>query len=154
MPRPTTPACWRSASRARSRSAAQRGSTSCRGRRARWVASARWPPNSLPRVQFTPSHRGGSGPPLVLLHGFTDTWRTWELVLERLERHHDVLAPTLPGHAGGPRLDGGPVGEALLADAGERFMDEAGLETGPNPGNPMGGGGGPPLPARGPAPPG
>lgn len=28
---------------------------------------------------FTPSHRGGSGPPLVCLHGFTDTWRTWEL---------------------------------------------------------------------------
>jgi len=35
---------------------------------------------------FTPSHRGGSGPPLVCLHGFTDTWRTWELVLPELER--------------------------------------------------------------------
>ena len=31
-------------------------------------------------------HRGGSGPPLVCLHGFTDTWRTWELVLPALER--------------------------------------------------------------------
>ena len=30
---------------------------------------------------FTAAHRGGSGPPLVRLHGFTDTWRTWELVL-------------------------------------------------------------------------
>ena len=49
---------------------------------------------------FTPAHRGGSGTPLVCLHGFTDTWRTWELVLPALERHHDVLAPTLPGHAG------------------------------------------------------
>ena len=29
---------------------------------------------------FTPAHRGGSGSPLVRLHGFTDTWRTWELV--------------------------------------------------------------------------
>jgi pimeloyl-ACP methyl ester carboxylesterase len=46
---------------------------------------------------FTPSHRGGSGSPLVCLHGFLDTWRTWELVLPMLERSHDVLAPTLPG---------------------------------------------------------
>jgi len=46
---------------------------------------------------FTPSHRGGSGPPLVCLHGIVDTWRTWELVLPLLEREHDVLAPTLAG---------------------------------------------------------
>ena len=58
---------------------------------------------------FTPSHRGGSGPPLVCLHGFTDTWRTWELVLPVLERHHDVLAPTLLGHAvAPPRWRGSP----------------------------------------------
>jgi pimeloyl-ACP methyl ester carboxylesterase len=59
--------------------------------------------------RFTPQHRGGSGPPLVCLHGFTDTWRTWELVLPELERHHDVLAPTLLGHAGGPAIDGDEV---------------------------------------------
>jgi len=53
---------------------------------------------------FTPAHRGGSGPPLVCLHGFTGTWRVWELVLPALERHHDVLAPTLLGHAGGSRV--------------------------------------------------
>ena len=53
------------------------------------------------RSAVTPSHRGGGGSPLVCLHGFMDTWRTWELVLSALERHHDVLAPTLPGHAGG-----------------------------------------------------
>ena len=57
---------------------------------------------------FTPSHRGGAGTPLVLLHGFTDTWRTWELVLEDLQRDHDVLAPTLPCHAGGPALERRP----------------------------------------------
>jgi pimeloyl-ACP methyl ester carboxylesterase len=52
--------------------------------------------------RFTASHRGGFGAPLVYLHGFGDTWRTWELVLPMLERHHDALAPTLAGHAGGP----------------------------------------------------
>jgi pimeloyl-ACP methyl ester carboxylesterase len=87
---------------------------------------------------FTPAHRGGQGPPLVLLHGFLDTWRTWELVLPHLERRHDVLAPTLPGHAGGPPVDG-PLSAATLADAVERAMDAAGLRTAHVAGNSLGG---------------
>lgn len=87
---------------------------------------------------FTASHRGGSGSPLVLLHGFTDTWRTWELVLPALERRHDVLAVTLAGHAGGPPL-GEDVDGATLADAVERALDEAGLETAHIVGNSLGG---------------
>ncbi|MEA2444660.1 MAG: hypothetical protein QOJ12_1952 [Thermoleophilales bacterium] len=87
---------------------------------------------------FARSHRGGSGPPLVCLHGFTDTWRTWELVLPELERHHDVLAPTLLGHAGGPPIDGA-IDDAVLADAVERAMDEAGFETAHIVGNSLGG---------------
>jgi pimeloyl-ACP methyl ester carboxylesterase len=74
----------------------------------------------------------------VCLHGFTDTWRTWELVLPALERHHDVLAPTLPGHAGGPPL-AGEVDRALLADAVERAMDAAGFATAHIAGNSLGG---------------
>jgi len=89
-------------------------------------------------VTFTPAHRGGSGTPLVAIHGFTDTWRTWELVLPALERRHDVLAPTLPGHAGGPRLDG-EVTVDLLPSAVERAMDEAGFETAHLVGNSLGG---------------
>jgi pimeloyl-ACP methyl ester carboxylesterase len=88
-------------------------------------------------VSFTPAHRGGSGPPLVCVHGFTDTWRTWELVLPLLERRHDVLAVTLPGHAGGPAL--GPVQDATLADAVEAAMDEAGFATAHLAGNSLGG---------------
>jgi pimeloyl-ACP methyl ester carboxylesterase len=87
---------------------------------------------------FTPAHRGGSGPPLVLLHGFTDTWRTWELVLPALQRRHDVLAPTLAGHAGGPPLPDPPTG-ASLADAVEAAMDAAGFETAHVAGNSLGG---------------
>jgi pimeloyl-ACP methyl ester carboxylesterase len=87
---------------------------------------------------FTPAHRGGSGPPLVCLHGFADTWRTWELVLPALEREHDVLAPTLAGHAGGPPLPG-PAGGAALADAVERAMDAAGFATAHLVGNSLGG---------------
>lgn len=86
-------------------------------------------------VEFTPFHRGGEGPPLLLLHGFTDTWRTWELVLPALERHFDVVAPTLPGHAGGPAL-GDP---AHLVDAVEALLDEHGLELPHMAGNSLGG---------------
>lgn len=87
---------------------------------------------------FTPAHRGGAGEPLLLLHGFTDTWRTWELVLPALERAHDVLAVTLAGHAGGPPLGGGDP-EAALLDAVEAALDAAGWETAHVAGNSLGG---------------
>jgi pimeloyl-ACP methyl ester carboxylesterase len=86
---------------------------------------------------FTASHRGGAGAPLVLLHGFTDTWRTWDLVLEDLERDHDVFAPTLPCHAGGPTVER-PSLDAL-ADAVEMAMDDAGLVSAHIVGNSLGG---------------
>lgn len=89
-------------------------------------------------VEFTPSHRGGSGSPMVCLHGFTDTWRTWDLVLPALEARHDVLAPTLLAHAGGPPLEG-EISDALIVDAVERAMDEAGFETAHVVGNSLGG---------------
>jgi pimeloyl-ACP methyl ester carboxylesterase len=87
---------------------------------------------------FTPFHRGGSGPPLVCLHGFMDTWRSWELVLPALERHHDVLALTLAGHAGGPEFEGEPSG-AALAEAVEREMDAAGWSVAHVAGSSLGG---------------
>ncbi len=89
-------------------------------------------------ASFTPAHRGGSGPPLVCLHGFTDTWRSWELVLAELERHHDVLAPTLPGHAGGPPVEG-ELSWSTLLDEMERMMDDAGFTTAHLVGNSLGG---------------
>jgi len=87
---------------------------------------------------FTPAHHAGSGPPLLLLHGFTDTWRTWELVLPALEREFEVLAPTLAGHAGGPAIEG-EVSDAAIVEAVERAMDEAGWETAHVAGNSLGG---------------
>jgi pimeloyl-ACP methyl ester carboxylesterase len=87
---------------------------------------------------FSAAHRGGSGPPLLCIHGFTDTWRTWELVLPRLEEHHDVLALTLAGHAGGPPL-GGDASTGRLVEALEAAMDEAGFETAHLVGNSLGG---------------
>ena len=87
---------------------------------------------------FTPSHRGGSGPPLVLLHGFTATWRAWELVLPALEERFDVFAPTLPGHAGGPAFPDEPTAEGMV-DQLEGMLDEAGIGTAHLVGNSLGG---------------
>ncbi len=75
---------------------------------------------------------------MVCLHGFTGTWRAWELVLPMLERHHDVLAPTLPGHAGGPPIAADVSSEKIL-DALEDAMDEAGFATAHLVGNSIGG---------------
>ncbi len=73
----------------------------------------------------------------MLLPGFSDTWRTWELVLPALERRHDVLALTLAGHTGGPPLDGPP--HPALVENVERAMDEAGFATAHFAGNSLGG---------------
>jgi pimeloyl-ACP methyl ester carboxylesterase len=76
--------------------------------------------------------------PLVCLHGFMESRHTWDLVMPALERVHDVLVPALPGHVGGPSLDG-RVGDGLMADAVERAMDDAGMASAHITGNSLGG---------------
>lgn len=88
--------------------------------------------------RFAPVHRGGQGPPLVCLHGFTDTWRTWELIIPALERRHEILAPALPGHAGGPPLSDHLDEETLVAGV-ERAMNQAGWDDAFVVGNSLGG---------------
>jgi pimeloyl-ACP methyl ester carboxylesterase len=90
-------------------------------------------------VSFAPAHRGGEGPPLLLLHGFTDTWRTWEPVLPALERRFEVLAPTLAGHAGGPPLPEDGVSDEAIVDAVETALDAADWEAPAVAGNSLGG---------------
>lgn len=90
-------------------------------------------------LEFTACHGGGSGSPLVLLHGFTGTWRAWELVLPALQRRHEVFAPTLPGHRGGPSLPPDPVTADGLLEQIEAMLDAAGIDTAHLVGNSMGG---------------
>jgi pimeloyl-ACP methyl ester carboxylesterase len=92
------------------------------------------PSRSLPSADSVPRLSS----PLLLLHGFTDTSRTWDLVLPMLERSHDVFAPTLLGHYGGPPLNG-EITRDSVADAVERALDERGWGVVDIAGNSMGG---------------
>ena len=87
-----------------------------------------------------PFHLGGTGEPLVLLHGFTDTWRAWTPVLPMLERHHTVFAPTLPGHYGGePFPEGARLSIPSSLDMIERQLDAHGIERAHFAGSSLGG---------------
>ena len=85
-------------------------------------------------------HRGGSGEPLVLIHGIGHTWRGWKPMLPELERRFDVLAVDLPGFGRSEPLpksvDSTPE---ALADAVEREMLGAGFDRAHLAGNSLGG---------------
>ncbi|MBX5441825.1 MAG: alpha/beta hydrolase [Solirubrobacteraceae bacterium] len=80
-------------------------------------------------MRVEPEHHGGSGTPLLLLHGFTDTWYAWRPLLPYLEPEHEVLAVTLPGHHGGPDLGGRPMTVETALDILEARLDAAGWAT-------------------------
>ncbi len=60
----------------------------------------------------------GSGPPLVLLHGFTQTGRLWGSFGKHLERAMTLVAVDLPGHAGSDTVRADlPTTAGLVAEA-------------------------------------
>ena len=71
-------------------------------------------------------YEGGSGPPLVLIHGFTETWRLWIPILKYLEPHYRVIVPTLPGHIGGLELTE-PASPLSIASALAKQLRERGI---------------------------
>lgn len=83
-------------------------------------------------------HRGGSGEPLVLIHGIGSSWRSFTPIIPALELRHDVLALSLPGYGESPAMPGEPTVPAL-ADAVEAELDAAGLDTPHLVGNSLGG---------------
>ena len=86
-------------------------------------------------------YRAGEGEPLVLVHGFTATWRCWMPVVGELVPRFDVIAPTLHGHDGGPQPDRSDHAHSLThaADHLERLLDDLGVDDAHFAGNSMGG---------------
>lgn len=84
-------------------------------------------------------YRAGDGEPLVLVHGFTATWRVWLPVLAELVPRFEVIAPTLHGHDGGPPVDRPAETVGHAADRLEQQLDELGVGEAHFAGNSMGG---------------
>jgi pimeloyl-ACP methyl ester carboxylesterase len=80
---------------------------------------------------------GGSGPPIVLVHGLAVSSRYFVPLARRLEPRRAVLAPDLPGY-GLSATPERPLGIAGLADALEEWLDLAGIESAPLVGNSVG----------------
>lgn len=73
-------------------------------------------------------HGNPEGTPLLLLHGYTDSWRSWEPVLAHLPEGLRAIVPTQRGHGDAERPESGYRIEDLAADTVE-VMDE--LDLGP-----------------------
>jgi non-heme chloroperoxidase len=78
----------------------------------------------LPYVE----HGDPDGVPVVMLHGVTDSWRSFEHVLPHLPDSIRAIAVTVRGHGDAPKPDGGYLIEDLAADVVE-LMDD--LDLGP-----------------------
>jgi 2-succinyl-6-hydroxy-2,4-cyclohexadiene-1-carboxylate synthase len=78
----------------------------------------------------------GSGPPIVVLHGFTQTGRLWGRFGEHMAGSHTVVAPDLPGHGGSDsvRADlpktADLVAEAVRTTLGDEPFDLLGYSLG------------------------
>jgi non-heme chloroperoxidase len=81
------------------------------------------------RVTLQYAERGSaSGIPVVLLHGVTDSWRSFEPVLDRLPVAIRAFAITQRGHGHSSKPDDG-YGYADMADDLRGFMDALGLQA-------------------------
>ncbi|MDQ1629982.1 MAG: hypothetical protein QOI54_3726 [Actinomycetota bacterium] len=59
---------------------------------------------------------GGTGPPLVLLHGWPQTWWTWHKVMPQLAANHQVIVPDLRGVGGSSITAGGYDKRTMAGD--------------------------------------
>ena len=59
---------------------------------------------------------GGEGPPLLLVHGWPQTWYAWRLVMPALARHFHVIAPDQRGTGLSGKPEGGYDAATLAAD--------------------------------------
>ena len=75
--------------------------------------------------------RGGTGNPVVLLHGWPEFWLVWRRLMSRLTDHFDLIAPEWRGFGDSDKPDPGPATsttpDQLSADL-RAFLDALGLQ--------------------------
>lgn len=93
----------------------------------------------------------GSGPTLVLLHGFTGSKENWLVLMPHLTPHYRVVAPDLPGWGESTRTAGADYGYAAQAERLASLLRQMGGTPVALVGHSMGGGIAAVLAAREPA---
>jgi len=80
---------------------------------------------------------GGSGDPLVLVHGFGQNWYMWSRLLPEFSKHFTVIAPDLPGLGESSKPDSGYDKKtlatkihSLVKELGYQHINLAGHDTG------------------------
>lgn len=71
----------------------------------------------------------GQGPPIILLHGWPQTWYEWRKVMTLMAPHHRLIAPDLRGLGDSSRPAQGYDTVTLAADVVELARRELGLEN-------------------------
>lgn len=87
-----------------------------------------------------PFLHGGTGPALLLLHGFGDSKETWFLLLRLLSAHFSLLIPDLPGYGDADPVPSERATIAAQAAHVRAFLDALGRQRVHLCGNSMGGG--------------
>jgi pimeloyl-ACP methyl ester carboxylesterase len=59
---------------------------------------------------------GGAGPPVVLLHGYPETWYAWRKVMPQLAARYTVIAPDMRGFGDSSRPAGGYDRKTMAGD--------------------------------------
>src|ERR1700731_2154919 len=61
-------------------------------------------------LELKPVHHGGTGSPLLLLHGIGAIWRAWSPVLPYFEPYHEVIVPAVEALGGGIEAESARMG--------------------------------------------
>jgi len=82
-------------------------------------------------------HKMGSGPAMVLLHGFPECCSLWRNVWDELSRSFTLIIPDMPGI--GRTVLSGPTSLSRMAEMVSEIMDYEGIATAVVAGHSMGG---------------
>jgi non-heme chloroperoxidase len=90
------------------------------------------------RMHYAEAGRERGGTPVILLHGYTDSWFSWSLVMPQLAGTHHVFALDQRGHGRTSRPRDGYSLASLAADV-IAFMDAKGIARATVVGHSLGG---------------